>query len=350
MQTFRLLSLATIISLSLGYTVSAQYVITDLSNSAGIYSPRAISNNGIVTGWSSTGMVIWSSANGVQTLGTLNGNGCLSYGVNDLGQVAAAQSGLAWLGDPTNGVMSLGTLNGVGNSGALDINNAGSVVGWSQNSNFAERAFIWNQSSGMIDLGVLAGEGSSRAYAINQQGWVAGESGRAVIWDPTGQIININAPANVSWAYDINDNNAVVGAYFTGGLNRAFSWTANDGAQPLGTLGGSQSAARAINNNGLIVGDSNNASGNNRAFLFQNGVMLDLNMMIEAGSGWTLTQAWDINDAGQIVGNGLFNGVQHGFLLTPVPAPGSLVAFGIVTLLVRPRHRRWANSVSALRT
>jgi probable HAF family extracellular repeat protein len=45
--------------------------------------------------------------------------------------------------------------------------------------------------------------------------------------------------------------------------------------------------------------------------------MTDLNSLIPAGSGWVLTSARGINDAGQIVGTGTISGVQHAFLLTP---------------------------------
>lgn len=42
----------------------------------------------------------------------------------------------------------------------------------------------------------------------------------------------------------------------------------------------------------------------------------DLNDLDVSGlSGWTLTEANDINNLGQIVGNGTFNGQQHAFEL-----------------------------------
>jgi len=47
------------------------------------------------------------------------------------------------------------------------------------------------------------------------------------------------------------------------------------------------------------------------------GGIFDLNSLIPADSGWELLLASAINDAGQIVGAGLFNGKTHAFLLTP---------------------------------
>src|SRR5262245_47336113 len=48
--------------------------------------------------------------------------------------------------------------------------------------------------------------------------------------------------------------------------------------------------------------------------------MQDLNEMIPADTGWILSYAADINDAGNIVGWGLINGHTHAFLLTPPSA------------------------------
>jgi hypothetical protein len=51
--------------------------------------------------------------------------------------------------------------------------------------------------------------------------------------------------------------------------------------------------------------------------LFEDGRVIDLNTLLPANSGRTLTEARDINDRGQIVGTGVVNGRQRAFLLTP---------------------------------
>lgn len=52
--------------------------------------------------------------------------------------------------------------------------------------------------------------------------------------------------------------------------------------------------------------------------------MIDLNTLIPPVSGWKLTEGTGINDAGQIVANGINpNGVHHAFLLTPVGTKSS---------------------------
>jgi hypothetical protein len=63
---------------------------------------------------------------------------------------------------------------------------------------------------------------------------------------------------------------------------------------------------------GLLDGE------NNRALQWQNGAWFDLNELIPAQSGWVLNDAVDINEQGQVVGNGKLNGVDRAFLLTPV--------------------------------
>jgi probable HAF family extracellular repeat protein len=66
----------------------------------------------------------------------------------------------------------------------------------------------------------------------------------------------------------------------------------------LGTLGGSGSAATAINNAGQVVGWANTASGVSHAFLYSGGQMQDLGAL----SG-TISVATGINNSGQIVGS-----------------------------------------------
>ncbi len=62
--------------------------------------------------------------------------------------------------------------------------------------------------------------------------------------------------------------------------------------------------------------------------------MVDLNSLIDPSSGWSLFDAYGINDSGQITGEGFISGHQHAFLLTPIPEPSSimLAVFGFVGL------------------
>ena len=148
----------------------------------------------------------------------------------------------------------------------------------------------------------------SRGYAINKAGQVAG-------WSETDK--------GEQHAFRTESNRPI-----------------NPATDDLGTLGGRQSWGWGVNNAGHVVGRSMVADpldvrprlvGNVvipawRAFLHDGNRMLDLNTLISPISGWLLYEAKDINDQGQIVGNGVCpEGKLHGFLLTPVPEPGQLV-------------------------
>jgi probable HAF family extracellular repeat protein len=55
-------------------------------------------------------------------------------------------------------------------------------------------------------------------------------------------------------------------------------------------------------------------------------ILMILSMQIDADRGWILLEALGINALGQIVGTALFQGEEHGFLLTPVRAKDGVLA------------------------
>ena len=100
--------------------------------------------------------------------------------------------------------------------------------------------------------------------------------------------------------------------------------------QDLGTLGGTHSYSRDINDSGQVVGWSDDTSNNNRAFLYDGENMLDLCALVDCVSaGWEyLYEAWAINANGDITGYGRIDGQDHAFLVSvssePEPEPESL--------------------------
>ena len=86
------------------------------------------------------------------------------------------------------------------------------------------------------------------------------------------------------------------------------------------------SAALAINNRGQATGVSIDVHGNLRAFLWQNGVMTDLNSLIPPNSPLYLLHGYGINSFGEVVGFALVQstGDIHGFFAIPVRGTGNL--------------------------
>jgi probable HAF family extracellular repeat protein len=85
---------------------------------------------------------------------------------------------------------------------------------------------------------------------------------------------------------------------------------------------------RALNNAGVVVGHSDAHLGpDSRAFLYRDGSMLDLNALVTGAGDWKIQDAYDINDAGQILGHACRQGGDcvdvRLDLVSAVPEPSS---------------------------
>jgi probable HAF family extracellular repeat protein len=88
------------------------------------------------------------------------------------------------------------------------------------------------------------------------------------------------------------------------------------GRNSLGTLGGSFSVARGINDRGEVVGGSLTEGDENfRALIYSCNRLYDLNDCLEADCDWELIQAVGINNSGEIIAVGSHAGEDRIVLL-----------------------------------
>jgi probable HAF family extracellular repeat protein len=322
-----------------GTAAAQRFTIRDLGTLGGTASGAlAVNEAGQVAGWSLTSSGLRHAflyRDGVMTdLGALGGKTSWACALNDQGQVVgwlrtARRVVCPFLYD--QGIMrTLGTFGGR-ETLALGLNNVGHIVGSGWTAGGAERAFL-SRDGALRDLGTLGGS-FSEAHGINSVGQVVGAAGtrydwftHAFLWSE-GRMEDLGTlGGDQSVATGINDAGQVVGWSNTASkAEHAFLYSEGE-MRDLGTLGGQNSHAAAINSAGQVVGVSwivkrsvSRGFGRMRAFLCQGGVMVDVNRLIPAESGWMLVAAQDINDAGQIVGMGRFRDQTRAFLLTPLP-------------------------------
>ncbi|MFC1572160.1 T9SS type A sorting domain-containing protein [Candidatus Eisenbacteria bacterium] len=333
------------------------YDLIDLGTLGGTRSgANAISESGIIAGYAATASgevhtVLW--INGViQDLGMPPFGWGKAVGVNDAGQVAVtgegspqSYRGFLWEEDTWT---ELGLLPGRNECIPEEIDGHGRIVGTCLTLGQANSAaFIWDAGE-MSDLGTLSG--TARAYGINQSGKVVGHcwanqqggngEQRAFLWenDVMAELRPLADRLN-SHAFGLNDLGDVVGSSWSPvgpyGLSadRATLW--RNGRAEIVDLGRTpgppvcsadpyytDNIALAINSHEQIVGHAQciASGGSLAAFLWQDGVMYNLNDLIPPGSGWDLIKALDINDAGEIVGLGIAPGggsYIRAFLLVP---------------------------------
>jgi probable HAF family extracellular repeat protein len=216
-----------------------------------------------------------------------------------LGSFASSQAG-----GPAYTITELPTLGGT-SSEAFGISENGTIAGR------APGAVIWNENGNVVDLGHPGGDFAVEARAVNDAGQVAcvGEGNpqtyQSYSWE-SGTFTPIGALPGLpdSFVEDIDSVGRIVGRSLVvgpGAPDRAFIWEAGLFTE-LGTLGDS-SVAYGINEVGQVVGRSlAELPGGElqlRGFLWDNGQMAALEPLSED----VATQAFDVNDAGEIVGS-----------------------------------------------
>ncbi len=364
---------------TIGTIATARYTVAYLPTLGGSRNRAAgISNSGLVAGFvnrpgnATRVAALWGNGS-LDTLGTLGGpNSIVQWpGISNNGIVAGITEladldplheewsctaflpsvtghicrGFMWQDGVMTALPTLGGFQGF----ATSVNNAGQVVGWAETPVFDPtcnppqklqfRAVMWDTKNGTLkQLRPLPGDSTSAATGINDKGQAVGISGdcdiavgqlsarHSVLWDKDAAI-NIGDLGGDAWhtPMDIDNAGDVVGFSNPRGVvgidfnPHAFLWTKAGGIRDLRTLpGDDNSQGLGVNSSLQVVGVSSGAI--NRAFLWENGVMQDLNGLVGPNFPDRLIVAQHINEDGVIVGRAVLHGTnqQVPFVATPV--------------------------------
>jgi len=301
--------------------------------------------------------VLWPVKNdfgvvsGVSQTGTPEPNGeswsCSAF----IGTDGHTCLGFVWIAGK---MRALDPLSGGSNSFATGTNNRMQTVGWAETGYHDPTCnkygdsdqvlqflpVVWGPGNGQArTLPLLTGDSSGAATAINDRGDVVGISGdcdqavgrdtakHMVLWKH-GRGIDIGNIGGDAWntpmAINREDDIAGFATTSSGEFHAFYRGHDDDVPTDMGVLypGDTLSQAYGINNRGQVVGTSYGSEGY-KAFVWEDGVMQDLQPLAPGYSG-TFLFAQDINDLGEITGQAISaSGDYVGFLAIPIPSGGA---------------------------
>lgn len=303
---------------------------------SGFRNQGFIWENGAIRPLTSTGV---KNGGGLMTGETVTqrGGGGFTAAVNDLGLIVGTSDefagkptdrGLLWQKkDGADYSLDLTDLPGV-ESYFFDINNKNEIAGrhiygpgGTPTAATRTRAFYVEQ--GFINPLPDLGGDTGTALAINNKSAIVGQVdtdglndrtvNTAALWEkgPDGKYTLTNLGtfgAQQAIARDINDAGQIIGwtAGGSGATATSSPFLLQDGQKiDLGSLGGANGQTAGINQFGQVVGYSQNMSGQERAFVWNNGKIQDLNNLVLTNPSFgdstvTLTRATGLNNLGDI--------------------------------------------------
>jgi probable HAF family extracellular repeat protein len=269
---------------------------------------------------------------------------------------------------------TLGGANGV----ATQINNRDVIAGYAENTSadpscpkpqhYEFKPAVW--SRGEIHELSTRGDPEGVALTINDRGQAAGGSGTCAAFNPVWlwnfqpvhallwqhgvatDLGNLGGKLN-NFAHDINNLGRIVGGSDVAGdaTSHAFQWTADAKMEDLGAVNDAVdhdffSVGLGVDDAGQIVGVSASADFSIvRAFLRQNGKLVDLNGLVAGSTPLYLMTACSITSKGEIIGIALDpnTGKIHSYLATPtrgaLPSISNARKFVVLPDSVRARFR-----------
>lgn len=298
--------------------------------------------NGVLKPLTSTGVKNGGGENTGKEV-TQRGGGGFTAAINDLGAIAgtsdefagqATDRGLLWQKEAGGDYeLQITDLPGV-ESYFFDINNKNEIAGRhiygpGSTSTASNRTRAFYSSEGFIDPLPDLGGDTGTANGINNKSAIVGQIdsdglndktvNTAALWekgtDGKYKLTNLGTfGAEQAIARDINDAGQIIGntSGGTGATATSSPFLLQNGEKiNLGSLGGANGSTAGINQFGQVVGVSQNGVGQNRAFVWNNGVIKDLNGLTLTspsfgGSNVTLTNATGINNYGDISAYGSY--------------------------------------------
>jgi hypothetical protein len=217
-------------------------------------------------------------------------------------------------------VVDLSPVVGV-NARAVTISNNGLVGGW-----LGQKSFLYNSVTQKVDAMIdpLPGKGDFVITAINGHGDAVGTSGDRGVFYSGGALKDLGP---IPYLSDLNDAGVACGSVRKPGIENyapAFWDLTQSSPAPVELpipAGFAMAQANGINNKREVVGTcwkQPNFIGFPSACFHspRTGISIDLNTLI-SDPNFILYTAEAINDAGQITGQGAFQGKQCAYVLTP---------------------------------